>query len=190
MLSEQYSRDTGTPESASDLTWSYAALLTAISRRDSLVPASWGEGRANHIPRVCVATSATGPFQTATVESWPPSLTPTNPPPPCETPSTVSVSFNLIASTHWQESISITGSIEELGSWNTSKAIPLRADKYTDTCRLWYTDIELSSGLNFDYKYIRLEEGGGLGWETDPDRSYTVPAKCEMVEATKRDTWR
>lgn len=190
MLSEQYSRVTGAPVSASDLTWSYAALLTAISRRDSTVPASWGERHAHHVPRECIATSATGPFETATIDSWPTDLTTTNPAPPCPTPSTVSVSFNLIASTHWKESISITGSIDKLGSWNTSEAIPLRADKYTSACRLWYTEIELPSGLSFEYKYIRVEADDKLIWENDPNRSYSVPAKCDIVEATKRDTWR
>ena len=37
-LSEQFSRDDGHPLSARDLTWSYAAFLTAAARRAGIVP--------------------------------------------------------------------------------------------------------------------------------------------------------
>ncbi len=40
-LSEQYSRSNGAQTSASDLTWSYVAVLTAFSARSGTVPASW-----------------------------------------------------------------------------------------------------------------------------------------------------
>jgi glucoamylase len=39
-LSEQFSRSNGAPLSAYDLTWSYAALLTAAARRAGVVPYS------------------------------------------------------------------------------------------------------------------------------------------------------
>jgi len=41
-LSEQYSRSDGSPVSATDLTWSYAALLTANGARNGVKPTSWG----------------------------------------------------------------------------------------------------------------------------------------------------
>ena len=41
-LAEQYSRSNGTPVSAVDLTWSYAAALTAFQARAGVVPGSWG----------------------------------------------------------------------------------------------------------------------------------------------------
>ncbi|KIY65183.1 glycoside hydrolase family 15 protein [Cylindrobasidium torrendii FP15055 ss-10] len=41
-LAEQYTRDEGTPTSAADLTWSYAAILTAFNARDGVIPDSWG----------------------------------------------------------------------------------------------------------------------------------------------------
>lgn len=41
-LAEQYSRSDGTPLSAVDLTWSYAAFLTANAARNAVMPASWG----------------------------------------------------------------------------------------------------------------------------------------------------
>ena len=41
-LAEQYNRADGTPLSAVDLTWSYAAFLTAYNARANILPASWG----------------------------------------------------------------------------------------------------------------------------------------------------
>lgn len=41
-LAEQYNRADGTPLSAVDLTWSYAAFLTAYNARANVQPASWG----------------------------------------------------------------------------------------------------------------------------------------------------
>ncbi|KAL8645275.1 MAG: hypothetical protein Q9210_006795, partial [Variospora velana] len=61
-LSEQFARDDGSQLSATDLTWSYAAFLTAVARRASLVPASWGASAANVPPAVCVGTSALGTY--------------------------------------------------------------------------------------------------------------------------------
>ena len=40
-LAEQYNRDTGVPLSAKDLTWSYAALLTANAARNGFAQQSW-----------------------------------------------------------------------------------------------------------------------------------------------------
>jgi glucoamylase len=41
-MSEQFSKTDGTPLAAPDLTWSYAALLTAKAARDGNLPPVWG----------------------------------------------------------------------------------------------------------------------------------------------------
>lgn len=51
-LAEQYSRSNGSPVSAADLTWSYAALLTTDGARKGIVPASWG-AKGLTVPAVC-----------------------------------------------------------------------------------------------------------------------------------------
>lgn len=57
-LNEQYSRDNGSPLSAVDLTWNYAALLTASDARQGTMPASWGaSGLA--VPTTCHGASGT-----------------------------------------------------------------------------------------------------------------------------------
>ena len=74
-LAEQYSRNDGTPTSAVDLTWSYAAALTAFAARDGFVPASWGAAGLT-VPSVC-STGGSG------------------------SGGTVAVTFNVQATTVW-----------------------------------------------------------------------------------------
>ncbi|KAJ6035928.1 hypothetical protein N7540_000207 [Penicillium herquei] len=74
-LSEQFDKSDGDELSARDLTWSYAALLTANMRRNSVVPAPWGETSASSVPAACASSSATGIYSTATDTAWPATLT-------------------------------------------------------------------------------------------------------------------
>lgn len=59
-LAEQYSRTNGTPVSALDLTWSYAAAITAFNARDGKVPESWGAANVS-LPPACAQNSTRGP---------------------------------------------------------------------------------------------------------------------------------
>ena len=69
-LAEQFGRDTGTALSARDLTWSYAAFLTAAARRNGNVPPSWGASKANQVPAQCQGGSASGAYTTPTLPAW------------------------------------------------------------------------------------------------------------------------
>jgi len=53
-LAEQFDRNTGSPLSARDLTWSYASALTAFSARKGIAPASWG-AKGVVVPSVCLS---------------------------------------------------------------------------------------------------------------------------------------
>lgn len=213
-LSEQYDKSSGSQLSARDLTWSYAALLTANMRRNSIVPPSWGAASANTVPSSCSTGSATGTYSTPTASSWPSSLTSgnattsttssthstttttttgtgtTTSSSSCTTPTSVAVTFDEIATTSYGETIYISGSISQLGAWDTASAIPLSASQYTSSNNLWYATISLPAGTTFEYKYIRKESGGSITWESDPNRSYTVPSGCSVTTATESDTWR
>ncbi|KAF5385939.1 hypothetical protein D9615_002294 [Tricholomella constricta] len=102
-LSEQYTRSNGSPTSASDLTWSYAALLTAFGARNGVVPISWGASGLT-VPATCQRNNGAG--------------------------GTVAVSFNVQATTVWGENIYVTGSVNELANWSTDNALLLSADSY------------------------------------------------------------
>ncbi|KAL2862489.1 glycoside hydrolase family 15 protein, partial [Aspergillus lucknowensis] len=69
-LAEQYTRDGGEPASATLLTWSFASFLTAVSRRNGEVPASWGSSKANTLPSQCSGETVTGTYVTPTPGSW------------------------------------------------------------------------------------------------------------------------
>ena len=74
-LSEQYDKSTGAQTSASDLTWSYASMLTAFAARNGTTFASWGAAGLT-VPSTCsTSTGGSG--------------------------STVAVTFNVYATTVW-----------------------------------------------------------------------------------------
>ena len=202
-LAEQFSRTNGIPLSAGDLTWSYAAFLTATARRAGQVPASWGEPSANSVLPTCAATSATGPFATATNTVFPTgetsasgtTTTPGNPTTTspsssaCATATSVAVTFNELETTIYGENVFIAGSIPQLGDWNTADAVALSASQYTGSEPLWSVTVGLPAGTAFQYKYLKKETDGSVVWESDPNRSYTVPLGCATA-ATENDTWR
>lgn len=70
-MAEQFSKYDGFQLSARDLTWSYAALLTAAMRRNSTFPAPWGEASATSVPSVCSGSSASGTYSSVTNTAWP-----------------------------------------------------------------------------------------------------------------------
>ncbi|EFX05149.1 beta-glucosidase [Grosmannia clavigera kw1407] len=205
-LSEQFDKSSGTSLSARDLTWSYAALLTTNMRRNAVVPKPWGETTASSVPAVCSATSAIGTYSTAPTASWPSSLTsgtasatatkPSNTATTsissstCSTPTAVAVTFDEIATTSYGENVFLTGSIAKLGSWNTSSAIALSASDYTSSNNFWFVTVSLPAGTTFEYKFIRVESGGSIVWESDPNRSYSVPSGCGISTTSVSTTWR
>ncbi|KAL1857756.1 hypothetical protein Plec18167_001842 [Paecilomyces lecythidis] len=73
-LSEQFTKDDGKQTSAVDLTWSYAAFLTAVERRNGTVPPSWGASENSKLPTTCASKTINGTYHEATVTSWPKGL--------------------------------------------------------------------------------------------------------------------
>ncbi|PPQ72654.1 hypothetical protein CVT26_004320 [Gymnopilus dilepis] len=101
-LSEQFDKNSGSPLSAADLTWSYASALTAFAARGGFTPASWG------------AKGLTVPSGTCKTQTGP----------------TVSVTFNVVATTQFGENIFLTGSLDALKDWSTSNPIALSSANY------------------------------------------------------------
>lgn len=178
-LAEQFSRSDGTQLSAGDLTWSYAAFLTAVARRNGQMPASWGESSANTVPSACSGTSEQGTYMTPTA---------TAPLPPCATATSVAVVFNIAKSTTFGEEVFIAGSISQLGSWNVASAVALSAIDYQSGYPRWFVSIVLPAGTAFQYKFFKKESDGSIVWENDPNRSFTVPEGC-AAETEVHDTW-
>ncbi|KAJ3529831.1 hypothetical protein NM208_g9587 [Fusarium decemcellulare] len=141
-LAEQFSKNDGSPLSADDLTWSYAAFLSATERRAGIVPPSWASGTPA-VPNSCGTNTVGGSYSSATATSFPPSQTPqdgvptpTNTEPTatatgCTVATSVAVTFEELVTTQFGDTIKIVGSIDALGNWDTSKAIALSASEYT-----------------------------------------------------------
>ncbi|KAK0202042.1 glucoamylase [Desarmillaria ectypa] len=160
-LAEQYSRSNGSPLSATDLTWSYAATLTASGARAGVVPASWGASGLT-VPSTCSTSSGGGGGGGSD--------------------GTVSVTFNEFATTVFGENIYLTGSIDALQNWSPSTALLLNTDNYPT----WSITLNLPASTTFQYKYIR-KFNGAVTWESDPNRQFTTPASGTWVI---NDSWR
>lgn len=164
-LSEQFSRDDGTPRSAADLTWSYASFLTAVARHAGHVPTSWGESTELLVPSICTATSATGTYAPAIPDS------PCNKP----APTTVSLTFNALKPTIYGQNIFLTGSFPQLGLFDESQAVPLSANTYSGSNPRWYGTVKITAGTSFRYRYYLQEADGTVRAENGQDRTYRVP---------------
>jgi glucoamylase len=208
-LAEQFSRSDGTPLSAHDLTWSYAAFLTAAARRAAVVPYSWVNAAASSVPSVCSATSASGTYSTASTGTFPASQTPVGGSPTtttggsspttttkpassttstCTPAATVAVTFDELVTTIYGQTIKIVGDNSALGSWNPANAIALSASSYTSSNPLWQGTVNFPAGTVIQYKYINVASSGAVTWEKDPNHTYTVPASCATA-VTVSNTW-
>jgi glucoamylase len=141
-LSEQFDRNSGKPLSARDLTWSYAAFLTATKRRAASVGPSWNEPSHNVAPAICGAAS--------TYNSR--------------------ITFNIRAPTGPGEQVYVAGELQNLGYWNPGKALKLSAASYTANDPLWSAEVELPAAMPFEYKYIKMTLSGAVVWESLPDK--------------------
>ncbi|ROT36155.1 hypothetical protein SODALDRAFT_282928 [Sodiomyces alkalinus F11] len=113
------------------------------------------------------------------------------PPPDPGAPCTsMPVTFDQVVTTAPGQTVKIVGSIPRLGSWNPASAPSLSAARYTSTDHLWTTTLELPAGQAFQYKFVIVGSDGAVRWESDPNRSYTVPTTCQSGGVTVGGTWR
>ena len=124
--------------------------------------------RAGRLPPAWPATGLTVPTTCASGPALP----------------TSSVTFIVNATTVLGENIYLTGSVEQLSNWSPENAIgPLSNPNYP----LWQVTVNVPASITISYKFIR-KNNGDIKWESDPNRSFTSPAKGGSV--TLRDTWR
>ena len=184
-LSEQYSRNNGTPVSARDLTWSYASALTAFSARDGHTSASWG-AKGLTVPSSCfTAVSAQFNVRATTVPGG------------ASLPTCYVLLTRIVCVI---ESIYLTGSVPELKNWDSSAAIlmssedyPIWSSKYTSSkfpsfiCSYQLiATVKLPADRPIEYKYIR-KNGSSATWESDPNNAFTTAA---LGSQTLNDAWR
>jgi hypothetical protein len=67
--------------------------------------------------------------------------------------------------------------------------VALDASQYTSANHLWRGTVNVAPGTAVEYKYMVVASSGAVTWESDPNRSFTVPA-ASCVGVTRSDTWR
>ncbi|KAL2852074.1 starch binding domain-containing protein [Aspergillus pseudoustus] len=108
----------------------------------------------------------------------------------CTAATSIPVTFDARVTTTYGENVYVVGSISQLGSWSTGSAVALSAAGYTSSNPVWTVTLDIPVGTTFEYKYIKKESDGSVVWESDPNRSYTVPTGCSGAKATESGTWR
>lgn len=119
------------------------------------------------VPSVSTSASTTSPTSTA-----------------CTIAESVAVTLSEVATTSVGQTIKVVGSISELGNWDTGSALALSASNNSLS-----TTVTIAAGTTFEYKFIKVDSSGAVTWESDPNRSFTVPKSCEKA-VTASSTWR
>ncbi|KAK4673514.1 hypothetical protein QC763_112690 [Podospora pseudopauciseta] len=125
-----------------------------------------------------ICPSLTGP-PTATSTTAAPPATPTANP-SCSL-ATVDITFNHLVPTSFGDSVKVTGNVAALGNWNPTNGVALNASQYTNNNPLWTGTLKLAPGTNIQYKFVKVSSSGAASWESDPNRSYTVPCAAASV---------
>ncbi|EIN12991.1 glucoamylase [Punctularia strigosozonata HHB-11173 SS5] len=159
-LSEEFSKTDGSQTSAADLTWSYAAALTAFDARSRDAAVKWG-AKGLQVPDGTCKTNEGGDDGLG-----------------------VPVTFLVKdAETVEGQSVYITGSIATLKSWSPDDALLMSPSDYPT----WTLTVNLSASESVQYKYIKKDTAGTVIWESDPNNSLLVPSGGSV---TTDDTWR
>jgi glucoamylase len=169
-LAEQFSRTKpGSPLSAHDLTWSYAAFVSTAERRAGQYPPSWIPNPPTSLPSTCSRSSVPGVYVPA-IAAGAPDVTDS-----CAIP----VTFVVNATTYFGEDLYVIGNTTDLGSWDIENAQPMTASNYTAERPVWIAEVEVQSGGTISYIYARRENcNQGYLYETT-NRTLMVPS-CEM----------
>lgn len=164
-----------------------------ITSAHTLLSLRWNSFQTPQIYLSCADIAITGGSSGGTPSSstsvTPPASTTTSAPGSgCTAGANVAVTFNELVTTVYGENIKVVGSISQLGSWNPSSAPALKADQYTSSNPLWSSTVNIPAGTTFSYKFVKVSSTGTVTWESDPNRSFTVPTGSCAVTASA--TWR
>ena len=148
-LAEQFTRTPpGSPLSARDLTWSYAAFVTMSQRRAGQYPPSWVPVSRTPPPAVCSGTSTPGVYVPA-YAAGAPNVT---------SACTVTVTFVVNATTYFGENIYLIGNTTDLGVWDIENAQPMTAANYSVDRPQWFAEVDMTAGETVSYVYVRSED--------------------------------
>lgn len=80
------------------------------------------------------------------------------------------------ADTSYGQSVYIVGNCEELGNWDTDKAV---GGFFNNTASIanyptWFYDVSVPAGTTIEYKYIKKDASGNVIWESGSNHVYTT----------------
>ncbi|KAL6704063.1 hypothetical protein ACN47E_008827 [Coniothyrium glycines] len=102
-------------------------------------------------------------------------------------PTAVVVTFSHRIATVPGDTIKIAGNTAQLGNWNAASAPALSASSYTSSNPVWTITLSLPAKSSIQYKFVKVSSSGTVTWESDPNRSYAVPA-CQ-ASAVSSTSW-
>jgi glycosidase len=82
------------------------------------------------------------------------------------------------ATTNYGTNVYLVGSVEELGNWNTDKAIgPMFNNTSTiGTYPTWFYDVNVPAGTTIEYKFIKKDSSGNVVWESGNNHKVVTPS--------------
>ncbi|MFO7161614.1 MAG: carbohydrate-binding module family 20 domain-containing protein, partial [[Clostridium] cellulosi] len=82
------------------------------------------------------------------------------------------------ATTNYGTNVYLVGSAEELGNWNTDKAIgPMFNNTSTiGTYPTWFYDVNVPAGTTIEYKFIKKDSSGNVVWESGNNHKVVTPS--------------
>lgn len=96
----------------------------------------------------------------------------------------VTVGFEVVAQTEWGDTVFVTGSAPELGSWSPDAAVPLS----TTSSPVWTASLVLDGAASLSFKYLIKRSDGSVVWEQANNRALTTPSDGSSF--TTHDTFR
>jgi len=76
------------------------------------------------------------------------------------------------------------GNVAALGNWVPASGVALGASQYTASNPVWSGTVKLAPGTVVQYKFVKISSSGAATWESDPNRSYTVPCAAATVTSS------
>mmetsp|Transcript_6799 Transcript_6799/g.21261 ORF Transcript_6799/g.21261 Transcript_6799/m.21261 type:complete len:827 (-) Transcript_6799:67-2547(-) len=89
----------------------------------------------------------------------------------CQGNAKTKVDFQVHIDTRLGDSVVVTGSNNELGSWDPRKGLSLTTN--AKTYPMWTASLLIPSGQCVKYKYVVVQGDGEVRWEGIPDRMFT-----------------
>ncbi|KAL2886186.1 glycosyl hydrolase family 15 [Ceratocystis lukuohia] len=185
-LAEQFDKSNGTPLSAHDLTWSYAAFLSATERRAGTVPPGWIGAASVSVPTTCTPTTVTGTYVAAS-NCASSGAGNGNSGEPDDGSNDAKLIFNELAVTYFGENIKVVGNTTDFGAWDPASGVLLSADAYTDSNPLWSLTTSIARGTGLEFKFIRVGSDGAITWESGDNKVLTAGSEANTI--TVSATW-